>query len=70
MAEYYPYLEDCPWLVPWAWLVRGITGLAKHKGTYKRQMMNHIDEERIRTVQYIYEKMDLKFQSYKARKPK
>ena len=32
MAEYYPYLEDCPWLLPWAWLVRGITGLAKHKG--------------------------------------
>ena len=63
MAEYYPYLEDCPWLLPWAWLVRGITGLAKHKGTYKRQMMNHIDEERIRTVQDIYEKMDLKFQS-------
>ena len=27
------------------------------------QMMNHIDEEQIRTVQDIYEKMDLKFQS-------
>ena len=63
MAEYYPYLEEKPWLLPWAWLVRGVGGLFFHKGKYKRRMIQQIDAVQIRKLQNIYEKMDLHFKS-------
>lgn len=61
MAEYYPYLENKPWLLPWAWLVRGVCGVFGHKGSFKRKMIEHIDKEQIQTLKTIYEEMELRF---------
>ena len=61
MSEYYPYLEKKPWLLPWAWLVRGVCGVFGHKGTFKRKMIDHIDQEQIQTLKTIYEEMELRF---------
>ena len=61
MSEYYPYLEKKPWLLPWAWLVRGVCGIFEHKGSFKRKMIDHIDKEQIQTLKTIYEEMELRF---------
>lgn len=61
MSEYYPYLVSKPWLLPWAWLVRGVEGLIKNKGKYKRRMIEEIDMESVSKLKKIYKAVDLKF---------
>ena len=61
MSEYYSYLENKPWLLPWAWLTRGWCGIWENKGIYKRKMINNIDNNNIQMLKTIYEKMDLGF---------
>ncbi len=61
MSEYYPYLEEKPYLLPWAWIVRGVNGILKKKGTYKRQMIHDINQDSIKTNQKIYSEMQLRF---------
>lgn len=61
MAEDYAYLEKHHWLLPWAWFVRGINGILKHKGSGKRKMLDEIETEQIKRVRNIYREMDLKF---------
>ena len=61
MAEYYPWLEERPYLLFWAWIVRGFNGIFKKKGTQKRQMINEIDKDKIFIYQNIYYKMQLRF---------
>ncbi len=63
MAEYYPYLDKKPWLLPWAWLVRGVGGILHKKGTDKRKLIHTIEGEQIVTMQTIYSELDLKFKS-------
>lgn len=61
MAEYYPWLEEHPRLLFWAWIVRGFNGIFKKKGTQKRQMINEIEQDKIFIYQNIYHKMQLRF---------
>lgn len=61
MSEYYPYLVHKPWLLPWAWLVRGVEGIVKHKGKQKRRMIEEIDMESVSKLKKIYKAVDLKF---------
>lgn len=63
MSEYYSYLEEKPWLLPWAWFVRGVSGLFHKKGTYKRKMLHDIKGEQIQVMQMIYADLDLKFKA-------
>lgn len=63
MSEYFPYLEEKPWLLPWAWLVRGVNGVLQHKGTDKRKLLHHIEGEQILAMQTIYSELNLKFKS-------
>lgn len=61
MAEYYPWLERMPVLLPWAWLVRGVRGLVQRKGRYKRQMIRSIEQDKISVYREIYQEMQLHF---------
>lgn len=63
MSEYYSYLDEKPWLLPWAWIVRGVSGVVYGKGSYKRKMIQHIDKEHIRIMKDIYQELDLKFRT-------
>lgn len=61
MTEYYPWLEKHPYLLGWAWVVRGVRGVFQKKGVQKRQMLGAIDNDRIKVYQNIYHKMQLRF---------
>lgn len=61
MAEYYPWLEDKPFLLPVAWCIRGYRGLFLKKGVHKREMLQNIGEEKIMVYKDIYQNMALKF---------
>lgn len=63
MSEYYPYLSKKPWLLPWAWLVRGVGGLLAHKGERKRHMIDDIDMDSVQKLKRIYKTVGLKFGS-------
>ena len=61
MAEYYPWLEKFPVLLPVAWGIRAFRGVFMKKGVQKREMLNVIDGEKAKTYQDIYRQMKLKF---------
>lgn len=61
MAEYYPWLEDHHFLLPIAWMIRAYRGIFKKKGVHKREMLQDIGEDRIKTYQNIYQNMELHF---------
>ena len=61
MEEYYPWLEEKPYLLPWAWCVRAYGGIFKKKGVHKREMMNDISDEQVNVYRTIYQNMGLHF---------
>lgn len=61
MAEYYPWVEDKPVLLPVAWSVRFFRGVFMHKGAKKREMVNSIKEDQIMIYKRIYQRMNLSF---------
>ncbi len=61
MAEYYPWLEKFPFLLPVAWVIRAFRGIFMKKGIQKREMLNVIDGDKAKTYQTIYKRMKLKF---------
>lgn len=61
MAEYYPWLEKFPFLLPVAWCIRACRGIFMKEGTQKREMLKVIDGDKAKTYQNIYKRMKLKF---------
>ena len=61
MAEYYPWLETCPFLLPVAWGIRFWRGLFMKKGEQKRKMLHEIEADKVKTYQTIYQNMGLHF---------
>lgn len=61
MAEYYPWLEDYPALIPVAWGIRAFRGIFMKKGVHKREMLQDIERDQIKVYKNIYEKMQLHF---------
>lgn len=61
MVEYYPWLEKKPFLLPAAWMIRGIRGFFMDKGVKKRHMIREINTEKIETLRKIYQEMNLHF---------
>lgn len=61
MAEHYPWLEDHTWLLPVAWGIRFCRGVFKKKGIHKREMLQDIGEDKVKTYQTIYQRMGLHF---------
>lgn len=61
MAEYYPYLHNYPFLLPVTWVIRGAIGVFGKRGINKRKMIRTIEEDKIKTYQKIYQRMDMHF---------
>ena len=63
MKEYYPYLEKYPFLLPFAWISRAISGLFDRKGMWKDKLklIEHVDEETVNKMSEIYLEMGLDF---------
>lgn len=61
MSEYYPWLEDYPYLLPVAWGIRAYRGIFLKKGVHKREMLQDIEQEQVRVYKNIYQKMQLHF---------
>ncbi len=61
MAEYYPWLDGCAWLLPVAWGIRACRGVMMNKGAQKRKMLHEIDADKVKTYQMIYQNMELHF---------
>jgi len=61
MAEYYPWLETCPFLLPVAWGIRAFRGIFMKKGEKKRKMVHEIEADKVKTYQTIYQNMGLHF---------
>lgn len=61
MAEDYPWLVKYAFLLPIAWIIRGIGGILQKKGKHKLEMLHEIDREQIRINKKIYQEMQLHF---------
>ncbi len=61
MSEYYPWLEEHPYLLPVAWGIRAWRGVFMKKGVHKREMLHDIGEDKVKTYQKIYQNMGLHF---------
>lgn len=61
MAEYYPWLQEHPYLLPVAWCIRAYGGIFKKKGSHKRAMLHEISDIQIRERKKIYQEMQLHF---------
>ena len=61
MVKYHPWVEGKKALMPIAWIVRGVSGLVKKKGSKKREMLQKIDTNDIKVIQSIYKAMDFDF---------
>ena len=61
MAEYYPWIEGKPFLLPIAWGIRACRGIFMRKGTDKRKMIHEIEQEQVQVYKNIYQEMQLHF---------
>lgn len=61
MAEYYPWLEDKPFLLPVAWGIRAYRGIFMKKGVHKKEMLKEIEQDKIMVYKEIYQKVGLHF---------
>lgn len=61
ISDEYTWLKKMPFLLPVAWVIRGVTGLIKHKGEDKLQLINTIDPEQIKKMHRIYSELHLDF---------
>lgn len=61
MSEYYPWLENRPFLLPAAWVIRAFRGIFGKKGRHKREMLGEINSGQIQVYQNIYREMKLNF---------
>lgn len=63
MQEYYHFLQKAPFLLPIAWMIRGVNGVLGIRGTGKDRLrvVKHIDKEMIDEMSEIYKTMNLDF---------
>lgn len=61
MKDYYPWLEEAPFLLPVAWCLRAFGGIFAHKGIHKRELLRSVDTATIHSIQRIYKEMNLDF---------
>ncbi len=63
MVDYYPWLNNKPFLLPWAWVVRGVSGVFGKKGMERRRLLKSVAPVEIRKIQNIYHEMELEFKA-------
>ena len=61
MKEKYPWLSKAPFLLPFAWALRGVTGVCTKKSREHRDTIENADKEQIEQMLEIYHKLNLNF---------
>lgn len=61
MKEHYPWLENHTWLLPVAWVVRGVNGMLNKGKREKKQQVFSVEQEKAETLQTIYRSLQLNF---------
>lgn len=61
MEEKYPWLKKCPYLLPVAWAVRGITGLSKEEARSHKEKIHNTDKAQMKKMLNIYHRLNLEF---------
>lgn len=61
MKEKYPWLSKVPFLLPVAWVMRGVSGLSNKKSREHRDTLENAGKEEIEQMLEIYHKLNLNF---------
>ncbi len=61
MVEKYPWLSKCPYLLPTAWVIRGVTGLASKDARNHKKSIDCSDKQKIENMLEIYHRLNLNF---------
>lgn len=61
MKEKYPWLAKAPFLLPVAWIIRGVTGVSQKQSRDHRIQLESSDKERINRMLNIYHRLNLNF---------
>lgn len=63
MVERYPFLRNCPYLLPAAWSIRAMHGVFNKRGNEKRNLLLHLENEEIMKMNKIYKGVQLEFKN-------
>ena len=61
MKEKYPWLSKAPYLLPAAWVIRGVSGISRKESRDHRDKIEHADSESIQSMLEIYHRLKLDF---------
>lgn len=61
MREKYPWLRKAPFLLPVAWVIRGISGLNHKQSRDHRAQLENADDKKIEQMLDIYHRLNLNF---------
>lgn len=61
MKEKYSWLSKAPYLLPVAWVVRGVTGISRKESRDHRDKLKHADSESVKEMLEIYHRLNLNF---------
>ena len=61
MKEKYHWLEKAPFLLPTAWVIRGVTGIFNKEARDHRNNLLNSDDEQVKKMLNIYHRLNLEF---------
>ena len=61
MKEHYPWLEKNSWLLPVAWVIRGVNGMFNKGKREKKRQVFSLEQEQAERMQNIYRSLQLNF---------
>ncbi|WP_029233680.1 nucleotidyltransferase domain-containing protein [Butyrivibrio sp. VCB2006] len=61
MVEKYKWLEKAPFLLPLAWIIRGVSGVCNKKSRDHRKQIENADDEKVKVMLDMYHRLNLNF---------
>lgn len=61
MNEKYPWLKKAPYLLPAAWVIRGVTGISNKDARHHRDTLINSNKEKVVKMLDIYHRLNLEF---------
>ena len=61
MSEKYPWLKNVPFLLPVAWVIRGVTGVAQQQSREHRRQIEGADKAKVDKMLNMYHRLNLNF---------
>jgi len=63
MKEQYRYLEKMPWLLPVAWILRGVRGIADKGSKERLKLVSGVEDEKAAKIGNLYKQLKLNFKN-------